>query len=348
MRDAAERIRRESKSPVVERLKWKCSIVTNPTDPGNAQASYLTLARRENAPRLSIVKGITKENDSVLIEYVEEGRIVMADVKKKELLRVDGVDVSEVKHNGVLDLSVDGDRWEGDVLNDEPCGWGVLYDKDNHKVYEGFRLGGVGVCYGRSYYSDIERIEYEGGICDDMRWGRGVRYDRKGNRLASDEWIMNTPLDEFVMMSGSSELFHTRLEELVINYGSGGGAEWNTLDLSLMKSLRALVVGSYCFENVSEVRLVGLSELERVVIEENSFTKTIDWSGCFYCYRFCLKSCPKLKSLKIGINSFRDYTVCEIENVDALEVIEIGDLNERSYIFTYASLELKSILIHSE
>ena len=55
-----------------------------------------------------------------------------------------------------------------------------------------------------------------------------------------------------------------------------------------------------------------------------------------------------MKSLKIGNNSFRDYTVREIENVDALEVIEIGDLNERSYIFTYASLELKSILIHTK
>ena len=347
MRDAAERIRRESKSSVVERLKWKCSLFADFTDPDNNQAGYFTLARRENAPRLSIVKGITKEDDSVLIEYAEEGRIVMADVKKKELLRVDGVDVSEVKHKQILDLSADGDRWEGDVLNDEPCGWGVLYDKDNHKVYEGFRLGGVGVCYGRSYYSDIERIEYEGGICDDMRWGRGVRYDRKGNRLASDEWIMNTPLDEFVMVSGSSELFHTRLEELVINYGNGGGAEWKTLDLSLMKSLRALVVGSYCFENVSEVRLVGLSELERVVIEENCFTKRIDW-GWDPCYRFCLKNCPKLKSLKIGNYSFNDYSLCEIENVDALEVIEMGDLNKSSRNFWYASLELKSILIYSE
>ena len=38
----------------------------------------------------------------------------------------------------------------------------------------------------------------------------------------------------------------------------------------------------------------------------------------------------------------------EIENVDALEVIEMGDLNEDSYHFYGASLELKSILIHSE
>ena len=46
--------------------------------------------------------------------------------------------------------------------------------------------------------------------------------------------------------------------------------------------------------------------------------------------------------------SFLDYKVIEIENVNALEVIEIGDLNEVSFIFQHASLELKSILINSE
>ena len=63
---------------------------------------------------------------------------------------------------------------------------------------------------------------------------------------------------------------------------------------------------------------------------------------------FYLKNCPKLKSLKMGRFSFSDYSVCEIENVDALEVIEIGDLSRDSSNFYYASLELKSILIHSE
>ena len=45
----------------------------------------------------------------------------------------------------------------------------------------------------------------------------------------------------------------------------------------------------------------------------------------------------------MGRYSFSDYTVIEIENVDALEVIEIGYDD-----FTYTSLELKGILIHSE
>ena len=120
------------------------------------------------------------------------------------------------------------------------------------------------------------------------------------------------------------------------------------LDLRGFVNLRELKVGNECFKNVEEVKLIGLRELESVEIGKSSFTKKTyggdkDPNGHFY-----LKNCPKLKSLKMGRYSFSDYSVCEIENVDALEVIEMGDLNEESANFRYASLELTSILIHSE
>ena len=57
---------------------------------------------------------------------------------------------------------------------------------------------------------------------------------------------------------------------------------------------------------------------------------------------FYLKNCERLRELKMGRYSFSDYSVCEIENVPSLEVIEMGELNEMSRNFWYASLELKS------
>ena len=127
-------------------------------------------------------------------------------------------------------------------------------------------------------------------------------------------------------------------------------SDFSELDLSRFLQLKSLTVGDHCFSYVNEVKLIGLSELESVEIGMNSFTKfkntwqiTSDPNRHFY-----LKSCPKLKSLKMGRFSFSDYTVCEIENVDALEVIEMGELNEKSANFDYASLELKSIFIHKE
>ena len=120
------------------------------------------------------------------------------------------------------------------------------------------------------------------------------------------------------------------------------------LDLSGFVNLRELKVGNECFEYVNEVKMVGLRELECVEIGESSFTKKKNSYGDDSNRHFYLKSCPKLKSLKMGRYSFSDYTVCEIENVDALEVIEMGAVDKTSFNFFYASLELKSILIHSE
>ena len=118
----------------------------------------------------------------------------------------------------------------------------------------------------------------------------------------------------------------------------------SVLDLSRFVNLRELKVGDECFENVNEVKLIGLNQLERVVIGENSFTKkkndmpeSLNPNRHFY-----LKNCERLRELKIGRCSFSDYSVCVIENVPSLEVIEMGELNEASYNFRYASLELKS------
>ena len=55
-----------------------------------------------------------------------------------------------------------------------------------------------------------------------------------------------------------------------------------------------------------------------------------------------MKNCERLRELKIGHYSFSDYSVCEIENLPSLEVIEIGEMDYEGDNFRYASLELKS------
>ena len=92
-------------------------------------------------------------NELAISIFGEE--VLIGNCRSKTLLRVNDEDLSGVEHNQVLDLSDDGERWEGDVLNNEPYGWGVLYDSENRMGYEGFRLKDVNVCYGRSYYQDI-------------------------------------------------------------------------------------------------------------------------------------------------------------------------------------------------
>ena len=119
------------------------------------------------------------------------------------------------------------------------------------------------------------------------------------------------------------------------------------LDLTRFSQLKRLDIGDHCFSYVDELKLIGMNELESVVIGENSFMKNENSYGNSNRH-FYLKNCPKLKSLKIGYDSFSDYSVCEIDNMDALEVIEMGDLDACSYVFAYGSLELKSIIDRNE
>ena len=105
------------------------------------------------------------------------------------------------------------------------------------------------------------------------------------------------------------------------------------------------MIGNDCFKNVGVLKLIGLKKLEKVIIGEKCFTK--DQGDRDYGYssrniksdpnrQFCLKECDALRELKIGNGSFNDYSVCEIDSLNSLEVIEIGG-------FRYASdFQLKS------
>ena len=144
-------------------------------------------------------------------------------------------------------------------------------------------------------------------------------------------------VDELVSLDDS-------VTEITIDNGVSD-SNFTVLDLSRFTRLRRLEIGDHCMSYVTTVNITGLTELESVTIGKNSFTKSKNGVLILpYPDRhFYLKNCPKLKSLKMGHFSFSDYTVIEIENVDALEVIEMG-----GYSFYSASLELKSILIHNE
>ena len=78
------------------------------------------------------------------------------------------------------------------------------------------------------------------------------------------------------------------------------------------------------------------------MIGEKSFTKKKNSSGNNANRKLYVKNCDTLKELKIGRYSFSDYSLIEIENVNSLELIEIGEIDKVSYSFYYISLELKS------
>ena len=128
------------------------------------------------------------------------------------------------------------------------------------------------------------------------------------------------------------------VETLIVDNCVCNDESFTAMDLSSYVSLKRLEVGDYSCSFVSEIKMVKLKHLERVVIGKYCFKYACaNINGHFY-----LKNCKRLRELKIGLGSFEDYSVCEIENVPSLEVIEMGEVNEASCNFYYASLELKS------
>ena len=131
----------------------------------------------------------------------------------------------------------------------------------------------------------------------------------------------------------------------VITVGDGiCNGENDRIDLSKYVNLKNVSIGNECFFYQDVLNLTGLHSLERVMIGMNSFTMKKNSSGNDANRKLYVKNCDALKELKIGGYSFSDYSVIEIENVNSLELIDIGDMDNLSFNFYFASLELKSEL----
>ena len=129
------------------------------------------------------------------------------------------------------------------------------------------------------------------------------------------------------------------VEVMIVDNNACNDKCFAALALSFFSNLKVLEVGDYSFSFVDEVKLIGLNQLERVEIGKHCFRRNTEKNPNRH---FHLKNCERVRELKIGCGSFRDYSVCEIENNVSLEVIDMGELKRDGYNFRYASLELKS------
>ena len=259
----------------------------------------------------------------------------MADLKTCEIRVYDGEDWNESKQDGVgcIDLNVNGKRWEGGVKDVKPFGYGVLFDEEGKKEYEGFMVEGVKMGYGIEYYNDIERIEYEGCFYEGKRFGRGVLYDRSGLVEYDGLWKNDEPYSN----QHDTNTIDNTTESVNIHFNSHNNE--NTLILPFfLCSLQRIVIGDYCCVKVRVFELDGLGELESVVVGRESF-RISDYNerNDGSCQ---IVNCPKLKSIQIGQYSFNDYHSFELNNLPSLQSIDMG-----GYCFYYApSLSLTGLI----
>ena len=109
--------------------------------------------------------------------------------------------------------------------------------------------------------------------------------------------------------------------ELTIPDGYFNGKSIITFNISNNGELKRIEIGNNCFGKMRVFELDGLSELESVVIGQQSF-RISEYKRSDGSYR--IVNCPKLKSIQIGDWSFYDYHSFELNNLPSLQSIDIG------------------------
>ena len=125
-------------------------------------------------------------NTGIILTATKSGITELIVVKDGK--EVERVDATMIEHKVIIDLSDEGDRWEGDVYKGQPCGLGTLWDSNNNMVFEGIRVNGLFECFGTLYYSDLHAVEYKGEWCGGKRNGQGIQYDRNGKVVYEGPW----------------------------------------------------------------------------------------------------------------------------------------------------------------
>ena len=249
---------------------------------------------------------------------------VMVDMESKTMsvLSKHGKWLTVERTNELIDLDVNGRRWEGAVKNGIPFGYGTLFDEEGRKEYEGFMIHERRACYGIEYYSDIGRVKYMGFYCNNKRCGYGVFYHRNGVINYDGMWKDDYPYS----LQFDGKTLHNHTESIVIPNNSFNQAKSFILH-SFFHLLKRIVIGDGCYGSVRLLELDGLGELESIEIGMESFTIGKDWNTIKTSKRTdgtCrIVNCPKLNSIQIDYHSFTDYRSFELSNLPSLQSIDI-------------------------
>ena len=112
-----------------------------------------------------------------------------------------------------------------------------------------------------------------------------------------------------------------------------------------------MIIGDDCFSGINKFVIDGLNKLKSLKIGINSFTH-FKSSGSWDSRdanngnrSFRILKCRKLESIEIGRYSFSDCAGgFELRNLPSLSTIKIGEIGRDSHNFFYSSFEIRSII----
>ena len=300
-----------------------------------------------------------KEKCYVLKQSKHETRLIEGDLNNHEMKLFENGELKGIisGKDDCIDLDANGKRWEGGVKDGKPFGYGILFDEEGKKEYEGFVMDEMKCLYGMEFFDDIERVKYVGCYLYGKRFGKGVAYDRNGDIEYDGVWKENGQYSH----KRDEGFFDNKMESLEID----SSRHMNTTKFvlpSFLQMLKRIVIGEKCFVPIRLFMLSDLGQLESLVIGYNCFTSyncpmvTIVYSTDsddeddsedydnrytasdidMYCRKrsdgdFQIMNCPKLRSICIQSGSFSDYNSFAIDNLPSLQSIQ---LDENCFMFS--------------
>ena len=126
--------------------------------------------------------------------------------------------------------------------------------------------------------------------------------------------------------------------------------EYTIFNFSRFILLEELEIGSNSFMYVNEFKIDGLNRIKSLKIGMNSFTcvrknESLDDRIDNNSRSFHILNCIELESIEIGEYSFSDYAGgFELNNLPKLSTIKIGEIGYDSYNFRYSSFVIKGII----
>lgn len=207
----------------------------------------------------------------IICDIMNKSMKIMGKLSKKNIW----TDLSSAspENDCIIDLSENGNRWEGSCIDGVPFGYGVLYDEDNNKIYEGFVYQGKRVCFGRYFYPGTNHIEYEGTLYSNRKHGYGIQFDTQENVIYCGYWNNGFPYTKTLSIprnSSDGKLLSFNVEYVTIGEKCYCSSVYSICidDNPIIKSL---VVGDSCFHNVTSLLLRDCCHLQTVEIGRKAF-----------------------------------------------------------------------------
>ena len=106
----------------------------------------------------------------------------------------------------------------------------------------------------------------------------------------------------------------------------------------------SIVIGDDCFESVKTFKIDELNRLKSIKIGINSFTQHKNIEGNDASKSFHILNCESLESIQIDRYSFSDFAgEFELINLPQLQSIQIGSIGSDSYNFFWSSFVIRGI-----